>query len=75
MSSDEHGWLGIGTVTTSDGSVTGVGAAYIGPVVDERFRCGCTRRVLPCENTATQEDLLCDDCRAHRCYAREKDGR
>lgn len=59
MSTNDHGWgKPIGHV---DGP-TGTAVAFVAPIVDERKRCACPRD--HCMREATQEDLLCDECRA-----------
>lgn len=53
---NDHGWQPLG-VLHDDGRTV----VSFAPLVDERKRCGCT--VFPCRRLATQEDLLCDECR------------
>jgi hypothetical protein len=35
---------------------------------NELITCRCDRYGDPCRNPATQEDLLCDDCRGRSCW-------
>lgn len=57
---NDHGWTsnGIGTIRIA-GTDSPV-AFSTGPIVDAFRRCGC--RWLCCRE-ATEEDLLCDECR------------
>lgn len=58
MSSNDHGWVRINGIRINDHDASNLAFA---PCIPDRQRCGCTRTI--CQRPATQEDLLCDECR------------
>jgi len=61
---NDHGWTQVGR--TTDGGVVSIGRAT------DRLTCGCTFGFCPCTRVATQEDLLCDTCRARCAHLRTR---
>lgn len=60
----DHGWSELRGVTSIsfDGTTVIPGRVSVAPVPEEHRRCGC--ELAHCHREATQEDLLCDPCRA-----------
>lgn len=69
MSDNDHGWTelpGVAAFGVAEGDSVQLmpvgGTISIGRPFDRRT-CGCTK-TCPCTRVATQEDFLCDECRA-----------
>lgn len=62
---NDHGWtrLNIQDWTAEHGSEPYPTASFRGTRFTDRHRCSCHTNL--CTRVATQEDLLCDECRAH----------
>lgn len=60
-----HGWtrLHVTDWTTEHGSVTYPAATFRPTWANDHHRCACHTQL--CTRVATQEDLLCDECREH----------
>lgn len=60
-----HGWRQLNVIdwTADEGSTVYPAGAFHGTRFTDRDRCGCHTQL--CTRVATQEDLLCDECRGH----------
>lgn len=60
-----HGWtqLNVQDWTTEHGSDVYPTASFRGTRFTDWHRCACHTQL--CTRVATQEDLLCDECRGH----------
>jgi len=63
--SHKHGWKPLTGITSASlGGITlDVSGFAVAPITEDYRRCGCTALTQPCTRSATQEDLLCDECR------------
>jgi len=60
-----HGWTRLNVIDwqADDYSTEYPTATFRGAAMADRDRCGCHTQL--CTRVATQEDLLCDQCRDH----------